>query len=284
MSENPLKQYFRQAAVYVKLPSLGRWYADEDVKLNDEGEVAVYSLTALDDIMLNTPDAMLNGSALEKVIKNCVPDVKNVKKLMLPDVESIFVGIKSASNSGKVEIDRECPSCKHENTFDILCQNLLDGSTYIADDDLTINFNNELMVHIRPYDFEMRQLFTKKQFEEERMLRAIDQTNTDMDEISKAEILGQSVDRLSTMTFNLVSRSIEKIVLLKDNVEVTDRNHINEWLIGITKAQADLVIDAVDKLNNTGVTKKFNIICQSCGHQWTDQLSFDPSSFFGKRS
>jgi len=57
MSDNPLKRYFRQPSTYLRLPTLGRWYNKNDVQTNEEGELPVYGLSAIDDIMLNTPDA-----------------------------------------------------------------------------------------------------------------------------------------------------------------------------------------------------------------------------------
>lgn len=284
MTNNPLKQYFRQANVYVKLPSKGYWYTDDSVSVNTEGEVAIYPLSALDDILLNTPDAMLNGQALEKVVKNCVPDIHNIKKLLLPDLEAIFVGIKAATSNGVAEYSKECPNCKFENTYDVNCHGLLDQIKFIDQNDCVLNFNGELEVYIKPYDFLMRQMFIRKEFDEEKLLRTIDEKNKDLDELSKARILGESVDRLSSMTFEMVANSIQKIVMLKDNVEVTNREHINEWLVSISKTQADTVIESVNKLNSSGVPKEIPVTCSNCATQWNDSLSFDPSSFFGKRS
>lgn len=284
MNSNPLKAHFRQPSTYVRLPTKGIWYGDGDVNMTEDGEVAVYALTARDDILLNTPDAMLNGQALEKVILNCVPDIKNVKRLLIPDLENIFVAIKSASNNGKLDYDRKCPNCQHENSFELNCQAMLDRSTMIDESDTMIRFGDNLVLHIRPYDFEMRQLFIKREFEEERALRALESNNKDMDELIKASILSESVDKLSRITFDLVSRSITKIVMIKENVEVTDRAHISEWLAEISKPQADIVIESVNKLNQTGVQKKVTVQCTSCDHQWEDEIGFDPTSFFGKRS
>lgn len=284
MSSNPLKRYFRQPSMYVRLPSRGIWYKNGEVEMTEDNEVAVYPMAAIDDIMLNTPDAMLNGQALEKVVSSCVPGVKNVKRVTLPDLDAMFVGIKSATSNGRVDYDRKCPSCSHENTFEMNCQALLDSSSFIEDGDLTLKFNDDLVVHVKPYDFEMRQMFIKREFEEEKTIRAIEASNQDMDEIDKAAVLSESVDRLSHITFQLVSRSIEKIELIKENVTVTDQEHISEWLMGISKPQADLVIEAVNKLNSVGIMKKIPVMCENCGHQWEDALSFDPTSFFAKRS
>jgi len=284
MAQNPLQQYFRQASVYLNLPTRGRWYTQDVVEMTEKKQIAVFPLSALNDIMLNTPDAMLNGQALENVITDCAPGIKNVKRLMLPDLESLFVAIKSASNGGKIDVDRKCPKCEHENTYELNCQVLLDTSTYINEDDLTIKFGDELIVYVTPYDFEMRQMFMKREFEEEKTFRAINAQGDSIDDITKAGRMAESVERLSRLTFSLVSRSIEKVVMVKTNVTVTDRTHINEWLMGITKSQAEIVIEAVDKVNKIGVNKQLMVACTSCGHSWEDALAFDPSSFFGKRS
>jgi hypothetical protein len=284
MSTNPLQQFFRQPSVYLRLPTGGRWYTTDVVETTEDCELAVYPLSAMNDIMLNTPDAMLNGQALENVIRDCAPGIKNVKRFMLPDLEALFLAIKSASNNGKMDLDRKCPQCQAENTYELNCQHLLDAATSVNDDDLSIRFGDDLVVYVTPYDFEMRQMFMKREFEEEKLFRNINAQGDAVDEMTKASLMAESVERLSRVTFTLVSRSIEKILLVKSNTVVTDREHINEWLVGITKPQAEMVMEAVDKINKVGIAKSLTVTCTSCGHSWEDALSFDPASFFGKRS
>jgi DNA-directed RNA polymerase subunit M/transcription elongation factor TFIIS len=211
-----------------------------------------------------------------------VPDIKNVKHIMIPDLDAIFVGMKSATSNGKAELDRNCPKCNHENTYELDCNALLDTIVFVDVNDTFIKFGDNLTVSVRPYNVEMRQMFIKREFEEEKLIRALD-LNKEMDELEKARILGESVDRIAQLTFNLVSKSIEKIVIHNQNITVTDPTHIEEWLIGITKAESDIVIDTVNKLNKAGIIKEMTVTCQSCNHQWDEQLSFDPTSFFGKR-
>jgi len=284
MTQNPLQQFFRQPSVYLRLPTAGRWYTPTTVETTEDHELPVYPLSAMNDIMLNTPDAMLNGQALENVVKDCAPGIKNVKKFMLPDLEALFVAIKSASNGGRMDIDRKCPACQHENTYELNCQGLLDTMSFINEDDLVLRFGDDLLVHVRPYDFEMRQMFIKREFEEEKLFRNIREQGDSVDEITKAGMMAESVERLSRLTFSLVSRSIEKIVMVKNNISVTDIMHINEWLMSISKAQAEMVMDAVDKINKIGITKTLMVACTECNHSWEETLSFDPASFFGKRS
>lgn len=284
MNDNPLKKYFRQPALYLKLPTQGKWYTPNDIDMSHDSEVAVYGLSALDDIMLNTPDAMLNGLALEKVISNCVPDIKNVKKIFVPDLEAIFLGIKMATNDGKFEVERTCPKCKHENNFEVNCAHILDTISYIDDSDTVVSFNDQLIINIQPYTFEMRQMFMQKQFEEDRTLRLIDEQNKNLDEFQKARILAESVEKLSKITFELVSKSIIEVHIKSQNITVSDPMQIAEWLMNINKSQADTIINSVNSLNMIGPNKKVPAVCSNCNHQWDESLNFDPISFFGKRS
>jgi hypothetical protein len=279
---NPLQKYFRQPALYIKLPTGGKWYDQSDIETVEQ-ELAVYGLTAIDEIMLNTPDAMLNGQSLEKVIKHCVPGVKNVKALMLPDLDAIFLAIKIATTKGKYEFDRQCDKCKHENNFEVNCQHLIDQMSYIEDSDTLVNFDDTLVVSVKPYSFELRQLFLMREMEEQRTLSAIDENNKNMNDIEKAKLLGESVERLSKMTFDLVARSISSISMTKENIEVSDTKHISEWLVSVGKMQAEAVIAAVNNLNRVGITKTIPAQCTECGNEWVEALNFDPVSFFAQR-
>ena len=280
---NPLKQYFRQPSIFLKLPTLGRWYTEKEMIVNDEQEIPVFGLTAVDDIMLNTPDAMLNGQALENVLKNCSPNIKNIKKILVPDLEALFLGIKVATTGGKYDVDKICPKCEAENTFEVNCEYLLGTMSYVEDSDTIINLNSELEIHVKPYTLEMRQMFIQRQFEEDRLLKSIDESNKKLTEIEKARILGESVEKISRITFNLVSKSIESIKIIKQGITVSDPAEISEWLVNISKAQAEMVINAVNKLNEIGVNKSVHAKCTKCEHEWDDTLNFDPINFFGRR-
>lgn len=282
MSDNPLNKYFRRPALWIKLPTGGRWYNNGEVSLNEQGEVQIYGLSAIDDIMLNTPDALLNGHALRSVIKNCVPDVKDVHRLLQPDLDAIYLGIKAATNNGKFDLDRKCPQCKHENHFEVNCMHLIDSMSFVDDSDTMITVD-QLRIHVRPYDFDMRSVLLHKQFEEQRVLNQIDKETEQNDEFSRAEAVAISIERLSRLTFKLVAETITCVEVMDgSNVTVTDPNYINEWLTNIDKNTADAVISAVNDLNLIGPPKEIPITCQSCNHTWKEQMSFDPVLFFGR--
>ena len=281
MSNNPLQKHFRRPALWVKLPTGGRWYQDGSVEMNEEQEVRIYGLNAIDDIMLNTPDALLNGHALETVLQSCVPEIKNVKKVLQPDLDAIFLGIKAATNNGKFEITRNCPKCQHENTFDVQCNHLLDSMTYVDDSDTMIMIGTDLQVHIKPYSFEMRSVLIQKQMEEQRTLSAIEKNENIVDDMQRADLLARSIEKLTHLTFRLVADSIVAIEMIGvDTVTVSDKDHITEWLTNIDKSTADAVIEAVNNLNKVGPPKETHAQCTNCNHTWIEKLTFDPALFF----
>jgi hypothetical protein len=284
MTPNPLQSYFRQASTYIALPTQGKWYQPQDITLTANNEIAILGLTARDDVLLNTPDAMLNGEALKKVIQNCVPDVHNVNALLMPDLEAIFVGMKMASNNGAMEINRICPSCGAECNFDLQCQSILDGQTMIDNQDGVVSIDETLRVHVKPYNFQQRSIFIQREFEEEKILRAFDANNPNPNEFARAEIMAEAVDRISLLTYRLVAGSITSVEILSTNEHVSDPAFITEWLMNITNQQAEKVMQAVDDLNKCGPRKQISIQCESCQFTWQDNVSYDPISFFAKRS
>ena len=284
MSDNPLQRYFRRPALWIRLPTDARWYKNGEININDRREIRIFGLSAIDDIMLNTPDALYNGYALESVIRSCAPDVVDVKNLLQPDLDAIFLGIKAATNNGKYEIERKCTACEHENNFEINCTHLLDGMTYIEESETKIDIDTNLRLNIRPYTFEMRSMLIHKQMEEQQTLNALERDEKIADEFIKAGLLAKSIEKLSQITFSLVAGCISSIeVLGEDRTVVTEPKHIAEWLTNIDKGTADAVMSAIENLNNVGPPKSTTAKCENCGAEWTESLNFDPALFFSRR-
>ena len=49
-TDNPLRQFFRRPALYLKLPSGGQGYSEGAIDFPDNGELAIYPMTAIDEI------------------------------------------------------------------------------------------------------------------------------------------------------------------------------------------------------------------------------------------
>jgi len=104
MTTNPLKQYFRRPALYLKLPSGGNNYAPGVIDLPENGDIPVYPMTAIDEITARTPDALFNGTAVHDLMKSCVPAIKQPWSIYSTDLDAILIAIKAASKGSDLEI------------------------------------------------------------------------------------------------------------------------------------------------------------------------------------
>ena len=51
---NPLKKYYRQPKQYIKLPSGYKFYPEGAIQVPESGEIAVYPMTAKDELLFKT--------------------------------------------------------------------------------------------------------------------------------------------------------------------------------------------------------------------------------------
>jgi len=51
-TESPLKKYRRQPKLYLNIPSNGKWYDQKTVAQNTYTNLAVFSMTAIDELLL----------------------------------------------------------------------------------------------------------------------------------------------------------------------------------------------------------------------------------------
>ena len=157
MANNPLTQYFRQPAIYVKLPSDGKYYHESALNMPENRELPVYPMTAIDEITYRTPDALFNGNAVTNVIKSCIPSIQDPWAIPAIDVDTILVAIRIASYGHTMEISTTCPHCQNEGDYGLDLRSVLermkepDYSAPIIDGDLTIFFKPMTFVQNRTH-------------------------------------------------------------------------------------------------------------------------------------
>jgi transposase-like protein len=190
----------------------------------------------------------------------------------------LLLAIRVASTGPTCDWEITCPKCNTTHTFEVNLTHILESAAPITQD-ATVDFNGELRIYLRPYDFEQRNLQLLNEIEESQTLRLIN-SDSDMDENAKATRVSLHVDKMADRTFEVVALSIQMIEIVATREQVTNRAYISEFLKGITKAQADQIINEIRNLNQQGIKSEQRFTCTSCGHDWEQQLDFDPTSFF----
>lgn len=276
IQNNPLKQYFRQIKMYIKLPSGTTYYAPNVVKFTDSGEVGILPMTGKDELILKNPDALLNGEALVEIIKSCVPAVSDPKLLLTNDIDALVTAIRYATYNDTLETELTCPECGKENNFRLDLQYSLSNMTFL-DPEYVVNLDSGLSVFIKPYGFPEVLSGLHAQFEQNKLTRALE--NTGLSDEERLKIFSTAFKQMSVVTYNLMFESIVKIVDEQNNINVSDRAFIKEFLQNIDKKSVDKISDLVKEINQIGIKRTFHAKCTHCEHEWENEIDFNPVNF-----
>lgn len=276
---NPLKQFYRQEKFRVKLPSRGNFYnADSVIELDDNLEVGILPMTAQDEMLLKSPDSLLSGKAMSDVIKSCVPAVRDTKKLLACDIDTLMISIRRASYGDEADLSIDCPECKTENTFSMDLDSLL-NQTETLDDSYEVVLPQGLTVFLSPGTFETLIKQYKVAFENTKAQRAI---STTMSEEAAMQLFSQAFRSMSKLNYELVVDSITKIIYTDEENEVhevTSKKHIGEFISNVDKSSVDVIDKKLGEINTLGVERTFDAVCKECGNKWEGPIEFNPVNF-----
>jgi hypothetical protein len=275
MTENPLGEYFRKPSIYIELPSKGKFYK-QPPNLSADGELAVFGMTARDELVLKNPDALLNGEGIIEVFKSVVPDIKNPGEIPTPDYNSILLAMRVASYGKNMDYMVTCPECSNVDTVTFDLHAILASHT-ILEDEYIAELESGIKVSIKPTTLHMQNRIALRTLEQSRLLEVL---NEDSDTEVKLKKFSQAFKTLANITFDIVLDGIVH-VQLPDGEIVENHAHITEWLNNITKSQYNIVNEVIEKINNTGVNNEFHHVCSACSADIDQNMMFDPSSFFG---
>lgn len=278
--ENPLQKYFRQPKIYLQLPSEGRYYPENSIEIPESGELPVFPMTARDEIMIKTPDALLNGETTTSVIQSCVPNIKNAWHIPLIDLDAILIAIRIATYGETMPVNIKVPVTGEDKEYDVNLRDALDqlyGQTY--DDVVQLP---ELQIHLRPLNYKEFTETSLKTFEEQRIFNAV--TNQEIPESKKLETFNASFRKLTELTIFTLENSIAQI----DTQEgvVTDPKFIKEFVENADKTMFEKVTDHVEEQRQKFSVKPMQVqatpeeIEKGVPETFEVPIAFDQSNFF----
>jgi len=277
-TDNPLQRFYRREAFRVKLPSRGHFYSDGVVDLDDNAELGILPMTASDELTLKTPDALLTGKAIIDVINSCAPEVKNPKKLLSCDIDTIMISIRRASYGDEADINSDCPNCEHVNTYGLDLDTLLNQSETL-ENSYEVVLPQGLTVFLTPgtYDTVIKQY--RAAFENSKAQRAIAQSISDE---AALNVLSQAFREMAKLNFDLIAEAIVKIIFTDEEGEeqvVSDKNQIREFIVNIDKKSVDIIDTKIAEINKVGIQRVIQALCTECGHKWEASIEFNPVNF-----
>jgi len=277
-THNPLKQFFRQPAIYLKLPSGGQFWPEGSLDMPANGEIPIYPMTAIDEITYRTPDALFNGQAVINVIQSCVPAVKNAWDVPNTDINALLVAIRIASYGHDMEVASTCPSCKHEEDYTVDMRVLLDH-IHCPDYDKKLKYG-DLQITFKPVNYAQQNETGMMQFEQQKILSMIPDSSLSEDE--KMTRLSEALKHITNLTITVVTNSIAAIET--PGAAVVDSEQIEEFLRNCDRNVYNQIRDRVVELNQATQLDSMNVECVECHNKYEQPMNLDMASFFESAS
>ena len=280
MSENKLSKYYRSPKLYVRIPSQGAFNPDMEQSMS--GELAVMAMTGRDETMAKNPDALLNGEAVTSMIKSCVPGIQNPKEIPITDIDTLLIAIKIATNGEEHEVSAKCPKCASEVRGMVNLRDVL-PTAKLLEAEYPVKLDTGVTVYVKPYTYSMQTEAALAAFDETKTLQNLSREK-DINSESMS-IYNKSFRRMADMSVSLLGRSIIKVVT-PEGEEVTDHEEIFAFIQNIDSNAAKQIDEVLASVNNLDIDKSVVMKCEkeSCGNEWTSQVDFNPTDFFGDGS
>jgi hypothetical protein len=281
--KNPLAGYMRHPKIYIRLPSQGNFWPAKSIVYPENGELPVYSMTAKDELMFKTPDALLNGQAIVDVIQSCIPNIKNAWEIPVLDLDTILIAIRLATYGERMPIKHKIPVINDEVEHDLDLRQLLDSQS----NNMWINqvaISDEMVVFVKPLTYRHLTKTSLKAFETRRIMDVVNDES--VSDEKKLEVFSNSFSSLTKVTVELLAESIYKIVTPDD--EVTDSSFILEFVNNADKEIFDKINNHLTMLKSKNELKPLRFETteeqQALGApaSYETPVNFNESDFFGQ--
>lgn len=265
-------QYFRQPKIYISLPSRGIYNKPGTLDTNIEN-MPVYSMTGMDEILLQTPDALMTGEGTVKVIESCCPTIKDAWELSNIDFDLILIAIRIATFGNMLPVTKKCSNCGEENQYDIDLSQIIDHYN-------DIKYNNKLdlngiTLNLAPLTYRQMTSVSIKNYQIQKQLALAGNIE---DQEERTKIMTQLFEMIGNLKNEIYLNSIESIKT--PEVLVTDKEYIREWLENTDKSVFAKIKSVLDANSAAIQTPPISVKCANCDAVNQVVVELDESSFF----
>lgn len=275
---NPLRQFFRQPAIYIKLPSLGNHWPKDTLAMPENGELPVLPMTAIDEISYRTPDALFNGQAVVNVIQSCIPNIRDAWAMPNTDLDTLLLAIRIASYGHELELASTCPACGHQHEFSVDLRGIMDRLKKPNFDMPLIS--GDIEIHFKPLSYQQVVENSVRQFEEQKVLSIL--PDSDVPEEEKIKLLNQTIMKLTRYT---VIAAAQCIAMIKTpQAMVSEQPWIQEFLANCESHVFNQIKDHLVALRESTDIPPLQLECPECKHKYDQTFTLDQSNFFAPAS
>jgi hypothetical protein len=231
---NPLLSVLRQPKIYIRLPSQGKYWPEGSLNISVNGEYPVYSMTARDELLMKTPDALLNGQGIVEVIQNCIPNILNAWDCPQIDIDTLLIAIRLATYGELMTVSVRHPSLKDsEFDYEVNIREILDQRQSVTGWEDRLEVRPDLVVYLKPLTYRTQTNAQIGEFETQRIIQIVNNTETTEEE--KVAAFQKAFMGLTQKTISIIGTAVYKIESTAGIVE--DPGFIEEF---ITQCDADI--------------------------------------------
>ena len=275
---NPLISLMRQPKIYIKLPSQGKFWPEGALDMSPNGEYAVFSMTARDELLLKTPDSLLNGQAIVDVIQNCIPAIHDAWEIPNIDLDVILVALRLATYGTQMEMSIG----KDELTYSLDLRTILDSLYETVVWDEQINFGDSLAIFVKPVNYKVISQANQQNFETQKIMNLL--SNSVLTEEQKISAFRDSLKKLTDLTVGIINNSVYRIESSAGTTD--DPEFISDFMNNCDKDIYDAVKNRLDEMRTKNAIKPMLInatpemIAAGSPEIIEVPITFDQTNFF----
>jgi len=279
---NPLAMFMRQPKVYITLPSRGEYWEPGSIDMPEDGKLPIYSMTAKDELLLNVPDALMNGQAVVDVIQNCVPNIKNAWMAPNIDLDVILIAIRIASYgemmTSPVKISEDI-----EYDYKVDLRTVIDSCMQSISWNPVVSINDDMTIFVKPLTYRQATTAALQTFETQKIIQLTNDNK--LDEETKLKLFKESFKKLTEATVGMV---IDGVFRIDTSQGSTDNPiYIKEFVNNTDKEVFKKIQDHLEQLKDQNTIKPIVVTVTDDmkakgvkGDTIEIPLVFDSSTFF----
>jgi hypothetical protein len=273
-----LEKHKRQPKLFIELPSEGQFY--DDTVCAKVKSMPVFGMSAMDEILLKTPDALFSGEATYQVMQSCVPDILDPWQLIGYDIDYILLSIRIATYGENIDITTKCPKCTAEVDGTVSLTSLLQQ---VNEYETNYSFQvGELYFDLHPITYRQTTDFSAEHYTLQRQIMQASEVDLPQDE--KDKYLNDLMLQSANLNLRIALAHINRIT--DGENEEADSEQIHKFVSENDLDFYTKVRDTIMEITQRWKLPKFDTTCgnEECNHTFKTNLDMDYSNFFGTRS
>lgn len=262
---NPLLTRIVMPGQTFRLPSGGLFYTNGELSHDVvDGEVHVHPMTAIDEIMIKTPDLLFSGNAIKEVFSRCIPQILKPAELLAKDVDYLLICLRKITYGDILELEatHTCKNAKSHG-YQISIDDFIIKTKEIDPSKMsnyTLRLENDQTVQLRPVKF----------MDYVKIMQTTSALQND-----KAK---DDVNYIVEQAKNIMFESLLGIIISVD--DITNRDQILEWLGSIQAGWIKQISNKVEHMAEWGPIFTSETECKDCGEKFTITAPLNPVAFF----